>query len=58
MCDLAKPAPDSKAQDAYAAYAALQIAQRADPALADNAYFEALLDSAYARFLILYEKLL
>lgn len=57
MNDLAKPSPDSKAQDAYAAYAALQLAQRADPALADNAYFQALLDSAYARFLILYGRL-
>jgi hypothetical protein len=57
MCDLAKPSPDSKAQDAYAAYAALQMAQRADPGLVDNSYFQALLDSAYARFLILYERL-
>jgi hypothetical protein len=57
VTDLAKPNPDGKAQDAFAAYAALQMAQRADPALSDNAYFQALLDSAYARFLILYEKL-
>ncbi len=56
MYDVAKPSPDSKAQDAFIAYAALQGAQRADPALADNAYFQALLDSAYARFLILYER--
>lgn len=57
MPDLPKPAPDSKAQDAFAAYAALQMAQCADPALAENPFFQALLDSAYARFLILYEKL-
>jgi hypothetical protein len=56
MCDLAKPSPDSKAQDAFAAYAALRMAQSADPALSDNPYFQALLDSAYARFFILYEQ--
>lgn len=55
MDDLPKPAPDSKAQDAFAAYAALQMAQRADPALGGDLFFQALLDSAYARFLVLYE---
>ncbi len=56
MSDLAKPDPNGKAQDAFAAYAALQMAQRADPALSENPNFRALLDSAYARFLILFGK--
>jgi hypothetical protein len=56
VTDLPKPMPDCKAQDAFAAYATLQMAQRADPALTGNAYFQALLDSAYARFLVLFER--
>jgi hypothetical protein len=48
--------PD-RVEDAWQAYAALQRAACESPALLDNAYFTALQDTAYARFLMTFEAL-
>lgn len=40
---------------AFDAYRVLQKAMRDDPSLAQNPYFTALVDTAYARFLGLFE---
>jgi len=42
---------------AYQAFAALRRAAQADPALVENTYFCALQDTAYARFLMMFEAL-
>ena len=42
-------------QRSYDAFAALQKARRENPSLADNPYFVALFDTAYARFLLNFE---
>jgi hypothetical protein len=47
----------AEVEAAYGAFAALRKAVRRDPALLENAYFEALQDTAYARFLLLFEAL-
>lgn len=43
------------ADDAYAAYAAMQMAEKAQPGLATNEYWRALRDTAYARFKAAFE---
>jgi hypothetical protein len=48
---------DSKCKAAFEAYAALRRLQIAEPKLAGNAYFTALVETAYARFRSLYEAL-
>lgn len=48
--------PD-RVEDAWQAYSALQRAASESPALLDNAYFTALQDTAYARFLMTFEAL-
>lgn len=47
----------TEVQAAYDAFAALQRAAKADPALSKNRYFVALQDTAYARFLGVFEAL-
>lgn len=42
--------PKHAADDAYAAHAALILAEKSRPDLAANPYWRALRDSAYARF--------
>ena len=44
-------------EDAYQAFAALRRAACSEPALAENKYFTALQDTAYARFLLTFEAL-
>jgi hypothetical protein len=44
-------------EEAWQAYRALQLAAASDPALLENRYFTALQDTAYARFLLLFEAL-
>lgn len=44
-------------EDAYQAFAALRRLAQAEPRLIDNAYFTALQDTAYARFLLNFEAL-
>lgn len=48
---------DQDAKDAYAAYQALLSLQSARPDLANNEYFGALKDTAFARFLSTFEAL-
>jgi len=43
------------ANDAWAAYAATQKAICADPALLENEFFTALQDTAFARFIAMFE---
>ena len=47
----------AEVDEAYAAFAALRIAACDKPALVENKYFRALQDTAYARFLLLFEAL-
>lgn len=42
--------PKHMADDAYAAHAAMVLAEQANPALALNPYWKPLRDSAFARF--------
>lgn len=44
-------------EDAWQAFRALQLAAQSNPALLDNAYFLALQDTAYARFMMTFEAL-
>lgn len=44
-------------EDAYRAFAATKKAIQADPSLLENEYFKALQDTAYARFLAVFEAL-
>ena len=44
-------------EDAWQAYRALQLAAAGNTALLDNGYFVALMDTAYARFLLNFEAL-
>lgn len=44
-----------QADDAYAAFAAMQKAEQAQPSLAGNPYWRALRDTAYARFKAAFE---
>lgn len=44
-------------EDSYQAFAALRRAAQAEPTLIENAYFLALQDTAYARFLLNFEAL-
>ena len=44
-------------EDAYQAFAALRRAAQSEPGLTENKYFTALQDTAYARFLLLFEAL-
>jgi hypothetical protein len=44
-----------RADLAYEAYQALQLAARTRPTLLDNEYYRALQDTAYARFLAAFE---
>ena len=46
-----------EAGSAYEAYAAMRRMAQAEPHLAENEYFKALQDTAYARFLSLFEAL-
>ena len=48
---------EQQVEDAWQAYAALQKAACANPGLTENAYFIALQDTAYARFLLNFEAL-
>ena len=45
----------AEVERAYQAFAALRRAAQAEPHLAENEYFTALQDTAYARFLINFE---
>lgn len=47
----------AEVDDAYEAFAALRKAACSNPELTDNEYFKALQDTAYARFLVLFEAL-
>jgi hypothetical protein len=47
----------AQCNDAFHAYAALKRLQIAEPRLARNGYFTALVETAYARFRVLYEAL-
>ena len=42
-------------EDAWQAYAAMQRAARDMPALTENAFFLALQDTAFARFILMFE---
>ena len=42
-------------EDAWQAYAATQLAARSNPALVENAYFCAIQDTAYARFVLAFD---
>lgn len=48
---------DTQCRETFEAYAALRRLQIAEPKLAGNAHFQALVDTAYARFRALYEAL-
>lgn len=54
-CPQPIPVTSAQVDDAYSAFAATRKAACADPALLDNEYFKAIQDTAYARFLILFE---
>lgn len=44
-------------EEAYQAYRAMCMAAQENPGLTDNKYFTALQDTAYARFLLNFEKM-
>lgn len=48
---------EQAAHDAFEAHAAMLIAEKANPILRRNEYWQALKDSARARFLAAFEKL-
>lgn len=48
---------EQAAHDAFEAHAAMLIAEKANPILRKNEYWQALKDSARARFLAAFEKL-
>ena len=50
MCDLAKPSPDSKAQDAFRVYSALALLSVGDPELGRLPLMQELRQLAYERF--------
>ncbi len=59
---MANPAPvyqidSAEVEEAYQAFAALRRAAQSEPAMVENKYFQALQDTAYARFLLLFEAL-
>ena len=45
----------AQVEDAYQAFAALRKAAQVDPVLTENAYFTALQDTAFARFMLTFE---
>jgi len=44
-------------EDAWQAYASTQLSARQNPALTENAYFCAIQDAAYARFVLTFDAL-
>lgn len=52
-----RPVCSRDVDDAYKAYAALRRAAQSEPHLTSNEYFTALQDTAYARFLLIFEAL-
>ena len=53
--DSAQPITSQQVQEAWEAFAALQKAERLDPSLRQNRYYEPLKDAAYARFMLAFE---
>ena len=51
------PITTQDVEDAYQAFAALRVAAQGKPALAENEYFMALQDTAFARFMLVFEAL-